>query len=531
MNSASRLRWLALLLFLSAVALSGIYWLKMSANHGQLRADALDQAGKRVSQLAELQAHHIEALFLGIDQALLQFRSALQAGSNSSAEEIVRTALDSFPQGSLTGFLATDAKGKVTNFIVNTTKQGNITYYSTSSPEHYHVGDRDYFKFHQANSSKDRLFISKPIFGRTSGRWVIPITRPLFERKRFAGVAIASFSVEYLAGKLAKMTLSPDDVATIVYQDGTYVARSQNLQKVIGKSVPPRPFLSPDARENGVFRANGASDNVPRIFAWRKLEGRPLFAVIGLDERAVLAPIERQIALDRERSAVSIGLILLLIAAISFLLMRAARQQKKLELTQFSMDNSVAPTCWVSPDARIQFVNEAACQHLGYSREELLSLTVLDIDANANTSIDVWKSFWLNLKERKSTTFETFHRTKDGRLIPVEITAKYIEHEGQECSFAFWLDLSEKKISADMIWKQANFDEMTGLPNRRMFLDRLEHEIRKAHRTGTQIALLFIDLDDFKDVNDTLGHAMGDILLKETAVRLSVAADRKLTHL
>lgn len=520
MNSASRLRWLAGLLLFSAIVLSGIYWWRMSSNHDQLRADALDKAGNRASQLAELQARHIEALFLGIDQTLLQFRSARQARNNSGAEAIVHTALDSFPPGSLTGFLASDAEGFVAYFnIVNATEHGNIVYHSTKSPERYYVKDREYFKFHHG-SSKDRLFISKPIFGRTSGKWAIPITRPLFEKNRFAGVVIASFSVDYLAGMLAKMTLGSDDVAAILYRDGTYVARSQNLHEVIGKAVPrDRPFLSPDAPERGVFHATGAPDQVPRIFAWHKLEGHPLLAVIGLDERVVLAPIEQQIDLNCERGAVAIGLILALITAISFLLMRAARQQRKLELTQFSMDNSVAPISWISPDARIQLVNEAACQHWGYSREEMLDLTLHDIDPLF--TVDVWRDFWINLKKNQSSKFETVHRTKDGRVIPVEVTAKYIQHDGQEYSFAFWVDLSDKKASADMIWRQVNYDSLTGLPNRRMFLDRLEQEIRKAHRTGTQMALLFIDLDDFKDINDTLGHGVGDLLLKEAAQRLS----------
>jgi diguanylate cyclase (GGDEF)-like protein/PAS domain S-box-containing protein len=83
------------------------------------------------------------------------------------------------------------------------------------------------------------------------------------------------------------------------------------------------------------------------------------------------------------------------------------------------------------------------------------------------------------------------------------------------------IDITEKKDSDDLIWSYANFDSLTGLPNRRLFRDRLEHEIYNARRTGAPLALLFLDLDGFKDVNDTLGHDMGDVLLKETARRLS----------
>ncbi len=82
-------------------------------------------------------------------------------------------------------------------------------------------------------------------------------------------------------------------------------------------------------------------------------------------------------------------------------------------------------------------------------------------------------------------------------------------------------DISRLKESEEVIWAQANFDTLTGLPNRRMFYDRLDQSIKKAHRAGLTLALIFLDLDRFKEVNDTLGHYQGDILLKEAANRLT----------
>ncbi|WP_192804922.1 sensor domain-containing protein [Noviherbaspirillum aerium] len=82
------------------------------------------------------------------------------------------------------------------------------------------------------------------------------------------------------------------------------------------------------------------------------------------------------------------------------------------------------------------------------------------------------------------------------------------------------MDISEKKESEELIWRHASFDSLTGLPNRRLFRDRLEHEIKKARRLDSDIALFFIDLDRFKEVNDLLGHDAGDKLLKQAAIRL-----------
>lgn len=81
-------------------------------------------------------------------------------------------------------------------------------------------------------------------------------------------------------------------------------------------------------------------------------------------------------------------------------------------------------------------------------------------------------------------------------------------------------DISERKVAEEKIWHFANFDVLTGLPNRRMFKDKLEYEIQQAHRTTNRVALLFIDLDKFKEVNDLLGHSIGDLLLREAAQRI-----------
>lgn len=82
-------------------------------------------------------------------------------------------------------------------------------------------------------------------------------------------------------------------------------------------------------------------------------------------------------------------------------------------------------------------------------------------------------------------------------------------------------DISQKKESDELIWHHASFDSLTGLPNRRLFRDRLEQEVRKAHRSGSEVALFFIDLDRFKEVNDLLGHDAGDLLLKQVGERVN----------
>lgn len=111
-------------------------------------------------------------------------------------------------------------------------------------------------------------------------------------------------------------------------------------------------------------------------------------------------------------------------------------------------------------------------------------------------------------------------RTESGKLIPVRVNGVLMQQESSVCIWSIIADITEQKRSEEVIWHQANFDALTGLPNRRMFQDRLERGIRLAQRAGSCFALVLLDLDKFKEVNDTLGHDKGDIILIEAAERL-----------
>ena len=102
----------------------------------------------------------------------------------------------------------------------------------------------------------------------------------------------------------------------------------------------------------------------------------------------------------------------------------------------------------------------------------------------------------------------------------IEIGLSKVNLEAGEMFIGVARDITEKKENESLIWRQANYDFLTGLANRHLFLDRLEQEIKKAHHARLSLALMIIDLDRFKEVNDTLGHDMGDNLLKEAALRL-----------
>ncbi|MFQ5598014.1 MAG: PAS domain S-box protein [Nitrospiria bacterium] len=119
------------------------------------------------------------------------------------------------------------------------------------------------------------------------------------------------------------------------------------------------------------------------------------------------------------------------------------RVEKALELTQFSIDHASDPAFFMESDARFFYVNDAACRALGYSRDELLTMTVHDIDPDFPR--EVWPGHWEDLKKRQSLQLESHHRTKDGRVFPVEITANYIAFQEKEYSCTFTRDVTERK--------------------------------------------------------------------------------------
>ena len=310
-----------------------------------------------------------------------------------------------------------------------------------------------------------------------------------------------------------------------------------------------------------------------------------------------------------------------------------------LDLKQYAIDHVVDGIYWSDARARILDVNDGACKMVGYSREELTSMTVAQLDPNF--PIEKWPAHWDFLKKQGSATFETVHRHKDGHVIAVGITSNFINYNGRElhCVFvrditerklveaelrvaatafesqesmmitdtdsvilrvnqaftettgytfeeavgqtpsllksgrhnadfyrAIWetiqrtgtwqgevwnrrkngevypawlsisavkgddgvvthyigvhIDFTERKAAQEEIENLAFYDPLTRLPNRRLLMDRLHQASASSARSGRECALLFIDLDNFKDINDNLGHDIGDLLLQQTAQRL-----------
>lgn len=163
-------------------------------------------------------------------------------------------------------------------------------------------------------------------------------------------------------------------------------------------------------------------------------------------------------------------------------------------------------------------VNDIACSKLGYNREELLRMTPFDIAVPEDLN-DMTKIF-KKMIQQEHVTFEKSHLSKTGLKIPVEINSHIFLWNGQKVIQSIARDITDRKRAEETIRRQAYYDVLTNLPNRMLFKDRLEQAMKHAHRNKQMLGVIVLDLDRFKNINETLGHILGDKLLVAVSERL-----------
>ncbi|MCK4977251.1 MAG: PAS domain S-box protein, partial [Anaerolineales bacterium] len=177
---------------------------------------------------------------------------------------------------------------------------------------------------------------------------------------------------------------------------------------------------------------------------------------------------------------------------------------------------------FINKGGRIVYANYRCEEVMGYTREEFYAedFNFLKLIAPGDRDL-VLANFKQHISDNELDPYEYTLVTKYGEEIASIITTRLMNYEGETAILGTVTDITERKRAEERLTYIATHDSLTGLPNRSLFYDRLQHAVHNAKRNGLGIAVAFLDLDGFKSVNDTYGHEKGDFLLQDVASRLN----------
>lgn len=392
----------------------------------------------------------------------------------------------------------------------------------------YH--DREFFQA-QLVDHGDELFISPPVFGRISGRWQIPMSlRIQYADGSFGGVVVMSvdpsnFTEFYLHADLGRRGL-----LELTGLDGSVYSRKMGDD---GQYTPNAIGLASTHRQqepDGSFVDDGSHlDGVQRIVSYRSMTGYPLVVTVGTCYTQELAPVMQRrtyyLLAAGCATAVLLGFAWLLMLTLSRQRAAADALQSSESLYRATFHQAAMGIAHISPDGRILRANEKFCLMLGYESEELLDKTLFDLsDEDNQVSIRQFLKHRLSAYSAIfSPEMEKPYRRKDGSTLWVcEALGVVRDAQGKpDFLVVVTQDITARKDLEAKLAHDAMHDSLTGLPNRVMFHDRLNRVLESARRHQRLAAVLYVDLDGFKAVNDNHGHTVGDMLLQQVAQRLA----------
>ncbi|PUA17492.1 EAL domain-containing protein [Glaciimonas sp. PCH181] len=501
--------WPAVGLFLSLV----IWQITTSQINDQkqtLRKNGIAQ----VALLADTYAEQLSRPIEQIDQITLNLKYYWQlSGGTLRLDDQLRAGL--YPVSSQLYVTIIDKNGDIVTTTLQRPKNSMAT--------------RDYFLSHKSNNT-NQLLISKPSVGRGSGKFVVRFSRRLNTPDgSFDGIVMVSVEPAYFANTSADTTLGKRGFLSVRSKDGVLLAMRT------GESIRAYPtiFRTPPVLKAdngiGVTAKEKFIDNQARVVAWRSVKNYPLVAVAGLSEEDLILPLQ---AIAREYHILALARILVVMIFVligiffsSRLAWRKHQAMQAREAYGISSEGGTEGFFMFAAQRRrdgtvIDFLiadcNEYGATLYGRAKSEMLGRRL--------SSIYTSPSYFEQLLQTYVAAMDaSFY--EDDFPVPTEspLNMLWVHRKMMRSNAGLALtlrDISESKAHEQALLAMANSDALTALPNRHWLMDFLPFAINRARTSQTTLALLFVDLDDFKNVNDTMGHAAGDELLQAAAARL-----------
>nr|WP_315485448.1 EAL domain-containing protein [uncultured Undibacterium sp.] len=386
------------------------------------------------------------------------------------------------------------------------------------------------FNFHKNNISSE-LQISLPPIVNTSGNPVIHFTRRLDNMDdSFAGMVVLSISPGYFSSFYDFQSLGSNGFLAIIGDNGKIGASRIGDKVAFGLRQAVTRELELDSLEGIKLFEDGKIfiDDESRFLGWQKLESYPFLAVVGLSVTEQMG--SRSTIFDRYRSSAIEATIFTLLFGIIATIMatRLAWRNHEARVVSdtyrlategtdegFYILNGIKDRKGNFVDYQIADCNVRGANFFGLGREELIGMKISKLQG---------ESYFSSLMEIYSKAMETGFYEDESKLpesSPLNMVwaRRRLARSGLGLAVTI-KDISAKKEAEEQLSALVNQDSLTGLNNRNWFLTYLPNAIERAKLEQCRLALLFIDLDGFKNVNDTQGHAAGDQLLKSVASKL-----------
>lgn len=203
---------------------------------------------------------------------------------------------------------------------------------------------------------------------------------------------------------------------------------------------------------------------------------------------------------------------------------KSRQQKREKDLASFAFFSVKMPMMVIDNYGKIILSNKAVTQLTGYG-SELLEGRNVDMLESKEHDTGYYEGVWLKMRNTGSFDGELLIRRRSGEYVMISLYVSKLEVPWSEDEYytCIMKDITEKHRQEERYFYLANHDPLTGLANRGLFEDRIEHAIANAKRTGEKVGVVIIDMNEFKQINDTYGHSAGDAVLKHLAAQITAA--------